>query len=58
MFKSYMLRMLRWICGHKRIDKIMNGDIWNKFIVFPLSRRLESEILIVCTCEDNVTVRR
>jgi hypothetical protein len=34
------IRMLRWICGHTRKDRIRNDDIRDKFGVAPIQEKL------------------
>jgi hypothetical protein len=34
------MRMLRWICGHTRIDQIRNDDIRDKLGVAPIQEKL------------------
>jgi hypothetical protein len=34
------IRMLRWICGHTRKDRIRNDDIRDKFGVTPIQEKL------------------
>jgi hypothetical protein len=34
------MRMLRWICGHTRKDKIRNDDIRDKLGVAPIQEKL------------------
>jgi hypothetical protein len=34
------MRMLRWICGHTRKDRIKNDDIRDKFGVAPIQEKL------------------
>jgi hypothetical protein len=34
------MRMLRWICGHTRKDRIKNDDIQDKFGVTPIQEKL------------------
>jgi hypothetical protein len=34
------MRMLRWICGHTRKDRIRNDDIMNKLGVAPIQEKL------------------
>jgi len=39
------MRMLRWMCGHTRPDKIRNVDIWEKVGVAPMDDRMREERL-------------
>ncbi|XP_070029783.1 uncharacterized protein [Nicotiana sylvestris] len=34
------MRMLRWMCGHTRMDKIRNGDIQEKVCVAPIDDKM------------------
>ena len=34
------MRMLRWICGHTRIDRVRNDDIRNRLGVAPIEEKL------------------
>jgi hypothetical protein len=34
------MRMLRWICGHKRKDRIRNDDIRNKLRIASIQKNL------------------
>jgi hypothetical protein len=34
------MKMLRWICGHTRIDQIRNDDIRDKLGVAPIQEKL------------------
>jgi hypothetical protein len=34
------MRMLRWICGHTRRDRIRNDDIRGKFGIAPIQEKL------------------
>jgi hypothetical protein len=34
------MRMLRWICGHTRKDRIRNNDIRDKLGVAPIQKKL------------------
>jgi hypothetical protein len=34
------MRMLRWICGHTKKDRIRNNDIRDKFGVAPIQEKL------------------
>jgi hypothetical protein len=34
------MRMLRWICGHTRKDRIRNDDIRDKFGASPIQEKL------------------
>ena len=37
---SYNLRMLRWICGHTRRDRVRNDDICDRLGVAPIKEKL------------------
>jgi hypothetical protein len=34
------MRMLRWICGHTRLDRVRNDDIRNRLGVAPIEEKL------------------
>ena len=34
------MRMLRWICGHTRMDRVRNGDIRDRLEVAPIEEKL------------------
>jgi hypothetical protein len=39
------MRMLRWICGHTRKDRIRNNDIMDKLGVTPIQEKLVQHCL-------------
>ena len=32
--------MLRWICGHTRMDRVRNDDIWDRLGIAPIEEKL------------------
>ena len=34
------IRMLRWICGHARMDRVRNNDIHDRLGVVPIEEKL------------------
>ena len=34
------MRMLRWICGHTRMDRVRNDDICDRLEVAPIEEKL------------------
>ena len=34
------MRMLRWICGHTKRDRVRNDDIRERFVVAPIEEKL------------------
>ena len=34
------MRMLRWICGHRRMDRVRNDDICDRLEVAPIEEKL------------------
>ena len=34
------MRMLRWICGHTRMDRVRNDDIHDRLEVAPIEKKL------------------
>jgi len=39
------MRMLRWICGHTRLDRVRNDDIRDRLRVAPIEEKLIQHIL-------------
>jgi hypothetical protein len=62
------MRMLRWICGHTRIDRVRNDDIRDRLGVAPIEHRLRwfghvqrrpSEVPVHCgVLSRDINVRR
>jgi hypothetical protein len=39
------MRMLRWICGHTRLDRVRNDDIRDRLGVAPIEEKLIQHLL-------------